>query len=296
MKIQYQHTNFKPESLATIDEANGILLDYEADGYVLTLRQLYYQFVARNLIKENTMRAYKNFGTLMRNARLAGLVDWEHMEDRLRELDEETHWDSAQEILRGCAQNFLYDLWEDQEYRVEVWVEKDALSNIIQPVCADLDVPFFACRGYVSASSCWQAGRRALERWEKWMQTTVILHLGDHDPSGINMTEDIDNRLAMFGEGNVHVQRIALTMEQIEEYEPPPQPAKKTDSRHRKYKANHGSLSWELDALEPEMLDRLIRHWVGKWRDEALWLAKVEDTQHVRAQLRTLANDWEELK
>lgn len=232
-----------------IEKANEIIEEYQAQGFTLTLRQLYYQFVARDYIP-NRQTEYKRLANIISDARLAGEVDWSAIEDRTRFVRKNPHWESPDQILESVAHQFAFDKWARQPNRVEVWIEKDALVGVIEPACRELDVPYFACRGYSSQSEQWRAGRRF--QWNADdNQKTVILHLGDHDPSGIDMTRDNAERLAMFSHRNVEVKRLALNMDQIEEYDPPPNPAKLTDPRAIEYIQIHGNSSWELDSLEP---------------------------------------------
>jgi len=172
-------------------------------------------------------------------------------------------------------------MWANQERRCEVWIEKEALAGVIEGVCRELDCPYFACRGYVSQSEQWRAGVRF-----RGDQPTVIIHLGDHDPSGIDMTRDNADRLAMFaGAHKTEVRRIALNADQVEQYEPPPNPAKETDSRFQEYERLYGDQSWELDALEPATIADLIRSEVESIRDPDLWDTKCAE---LAADLETL--------
>lgn len=306
-RLRYQEIKFRADSLAMIEQANRIIAEYQAQGFVLTLRQLYYQFVARDLIP-NTERSYKRLGSIVADGRLAGLIDWEAIEDRTRNLEELAHWRNPQEILSAVARQFRHDLWATQKRRVEVWIEKEALAGVVAGVCNELDVPYFACRGYVSASEQWRAGRRAYDRARNRRnpQSTLILHFGDHDPSGMDMTRDNDDRLAMFSggplstrvssmTGSVEVRRLALNWDQIEEYGPPPNPAKVTDSRFDAYQARYGDESWELDALEPAVLVGLIRQEVERERDPELWEAAVERQERERADLTEAQDRWLEV-
>ncbi len=289
MKHAYITKNFSASTLGVIDQANVIIGELMADGYTLTLRQLYYQFVARDLF-ENKQTNYDRLGRIISDARLAGFVDWDAIVDRTRELQENSHWDSVGGILRSSAHWYKRDLWADQPNRVEVWIEKQALIGIIERPCEELDVPYFACRGYVSQSEQREAGLRALRHFEDDDQYTIILHLGDHDPSGVDMTRDNNDRLEMFaGWDAVEVQRIALTPEQIAQYDPPPNPTKLTDSRAPAYIAEHGHDSWELDALSPRVLDKLIRDHVEKHMDADLMTAAIERQEEERQVLINLA-------
>ena len=255
---KFRGTKFRPAALVRIAQANVIIEEYQTAGYTLTLRQLYYQFVSRALI-QNTEREYKNLGSLVSKGRLAGLIDWRAIEDRTRSLRAMPAWEDPSEIVRGSANQFHVDMWTGQDRRPEVWIEKEALAGVIAPVCRELDVAYFACKGYVSQSEQWEAGVRVRNRMARDNQETVILHLGDHDPSGIDMTRDNTDRLSMFAWDEVEVRRLALNMDQIEEFNPPPNPAKMSDARAQGYVERFGTSSWELDALEPAMMADLIR-------------------------------------
>lgn len=151
MKIAYQGIKLGAAKRGLIEQANIIIQEYLARGFTLTLRQLFYQFVSRALLP-NTERSYKNLGAAIADGRLAGLVDWEAIEDRTRFVRRQATWESPQEVLTYWADRFRYDLWADQDNYIEVFIEKDALIGVIEGVCNELRVPYLACRGYASAS------------------------------------------------------------------------------------------------------------------------------------------------
>jgi len=270
-KITYHEKRFSTSSRVAIAEANGIIAEYQAQGFDLTLRQLYYQMVARDLLK-NSQRSYKRLGRIVADARLAGLIDWNAIVDRTRSVRGNAHWNSPREIIDDAVDQYRIDKWADQPCRPEVWIEKDALAGVISGVCKELDVRYFSCRGYASASEMWKAGYWRMNT----SQRHVIIHLGDHDPSGVDMTRDIADRLSLFAGRRIEVKRIALNMDQIERYGPPPNPTKITDSRADGYIDRYGFDSWELDALEPKVLADEIRQAVLEVRDEVEWRVAVE--------------------
>jgi hypothetical protein len=292
-KICYRTKKFSADRLELITKANAIIEEYALQGFELTLRQLYYQFVSRDFI-QNNMRAYKNLGDVINDARLAGLVDWEAIVDRTRNLQAQAHWSNPAEIVEACATQFRLDKWSTQPKRVEVWIEKDALVGVIEGVCKELDVAYFSCRGYTSQSEMWSAAMR-LKKYYRGGQPPIIFHLGDHDPSGKDMTRDITDRLQEFSGVPVVVERLALNMPQIEQYNPPPNPAKMTDSRAEDYVAEFGDESWELDALEPAVIATLIRDSVYGVRDADAWSAMcVEEAAHL-ANLKKVSNAWDDI-
>lgn len=297
----YVPKNFREQSRLLIKLAKGIIEEYSAKGMDLTLRQLYYQFVARGYI-ENSERSYKNIGSLVSDARLAGELPWDSIVDRTRHMRLNEHWNDPAAMVKDLADTFSTDKWARQPKAVQVWVEKEALVGVLDNVCPDLDTTYFACKGYVSQSAMWRAAEAIKYRARKG-QKTIILHLGDHDPSGIDMTRDIDDRLRVFqcyarttGEPYWEVQRIALNMDQIEEHQPPPNPAKLSDSRAATYVQEYGYESWELDALDPETLIALIQHHVGEIRDQQLWDAAVQEETTAREELVAMMAEYEDLR
>lgn len=274
-KIAYTPRRFTAESMAMIDLANTIILDLIRSGFSVSLRQLYYQFVTRNAI-ENTERSYKRFGELINAARLAGHISWKAIEDRTRNLNKYDSWNSPEQIIQACADQISNDWHKNQKYRIEIWVEKDALKDVIAVAANKYRVPYLACRGYMSQSEMWEASQRYIE-YNSNGQDVVIIHLGDHDPSGIDMTRDITDRLNLFieqqgycGNWNDHVvtvERVALNFDQLATYNPPPNPAKISDSRAVDYIRKFGNESWELDALAPQVLAEIISTMIEEYID-----------------------------
>lgn len=331
MKICYVKKDFSTTSLATIKRANTILVEYARQGYDLTLRQLYYQFVSRGLIP-NKDTEYKKLGSVINDARLAGLIDWDHITDHTRNLRSNAHWDTPQDIITACANQFQYDKWAKQDNYVEVWVEKDALVGVLEVACKPLDVAYFSCRGYTSQSEMWSAAMRLLKQYRAGKKVHII-HLGDHDPSGVDMSRDVRERISNFmmhhvvmdwcrdnprkglgGTGKqesdddyiarvrkgcpdevMELHRIALTMDQIRQYNPPPNPAKITDSRSTSYINEYGDESWELDALEPRVLTELIQDTVAGLRDEEEWAEAMEAEEAAKEQLNMVARKWDDI-
>ncbi len=288
MKEQFIDKRFSASSVAVIGHANRILDEYAAQGFDLSLRQLYYQFVSRDLLG-NTQQNYKRLGSIINDARLAGLVDWDSIQDRGRSTIRTSHWDSPADILRSAAYSYRMDKWKDQDYRIIVMVEKQALEGVLVPVCRDLDITFAANKGYSSASAMYGIGKEI----EKDERQTVVLYLGDHDPSGIDMTRDVRERLEQFSSSTVEVERLALNMDQVEQYDPPPNPAKETDARFAAYEREFGDTCWELDALNPTTLAELVTGAVAQYRDVDRWQAAVEAEEEGRDALLRYARTYE---
>lgn len=294
---RYLDVNFRPATLTLIQTADQIITDYEAQGYTLSLRQLYYQFVSRDLIPNND-REYKKLGAAIANARLAGMISWDAIEDRNRAPNMPYINEDNASIAASLRYAFSADMWQDQPRRVEVWVEKDALSSVVGRACDRYSVPYLACKGYLSASEVYRAAMRAEEAWQKREQPTLIIHLGDHDPSGIDMTRDNQHRMDMLTDniGIVDVRRIALNRDQVDSYKPPPNPAKITDSRAEDYIALHGRTSWELDALEPKVIEALVRDNIKPEIDPDPWNDARDRQRNGDRLWATFADNWPEIE
>lgn len=292
-KIAYIERTFSAGSHALIDKANAIITEYQAQGFDLTLRQLYYQFVARGFIA-NKQTEYKRLGSVINDARLAGLIDWNAIEDRTRNLRAVSHWDTPADIIASAAASFRVDKWAKQDVRPEVWIEKDALTGVIEGVCRELDVPYFSCRGYTSQSEMWSAAMR-FRAYAIAGQDSHIFHFGDHDPSGMDMSRDIEDRIRLFlgsRSGQFEFTRLALLNDQIEQYDPPPNPAKLTDSRAEGYIREYGDESWELDALEPSVIADLIRDAIEPLKDQEVWNETVDEEESDRKRLELASENW----
>ena len=118
----------------------------------------------------------------------------------------------------------------------------------------------------------------------------MVVYLGDHDPSGLDMSRDIQDRLQLMTYGmEVDVQRLALNFDQVEDYQPPPNPAKLQDSRAAAYIGLYGMESWELDALEPQVLDGLISGAIEQFMDLDLYEGMVDREESEREAIREAA-------
>lgn len=242
-KLRLSNTN-----KVMLETINNILEEYKNDGYVLTLRQLYYQLVSKDIIPNND-KEYAKLSNILKKGRMAGIVDWAAIEDRVR-VPKLPYWvHGVKDAIKDTIEQYRIDRMKGQERKIEIWVEKDALSNVLYRVSSKYHIRLMVNRGYSSVSAMYDA-------YNRFNSGDVILYFGDHDPSGMDMIRDIKDRLLDFGL-DIDVRPIALTMEQIMTFNPPPNPAKITDPRAKWYINKHGKTSWELDALPPRELIRL---------------------------------------
>lgn len=301
MKISFRNIRFSKANKERLETINKIIVEYQTQGYKLTLRQLYYQLVSRDVIP-NQQKEYTKLSTLLKEGRMAGVVDWNAIEDRLRRTQVPSSWSSPASIMDSAIESYALPRLEGQANYIETWVEKDALSGVLSRVTEKYHVPILVNRGYSSVSAIYDAYNRFREAIEN-DQNVTILYLGDYDPSGIDMIRDVEDRIVEFflgcsqtkgeyedldysqrnelfdqfqdddalfnNQGNFDFFRaciksrfkvvpIALTRSQIDQYKPPTNPAKTTDPRSKKFIDELGETSWEVDALRPEVLNRIL--------------------------------------
>ncbi len=305
--VVYEGYTPTPKTKPLLKTIVSVVESYKQQGLRLTLRQLYYQLVSKDLIP-NKEAEYKRVGMIVSRARLGGMLDWDAIEDRVRTPERPPEFDSLDDLVEAAFHSFRLPRLEGQERYVELWVEKDALAGVLAPIARRYHVTLMVNRGYSSTSAMRESGLRVREQCEKiGTSEAVILYLGDLDPSGEDMVRDVSERLHQFvnsglqvsysagrpyAGGNVHVElvekarkrlpeievdvrKLALTPAQVEEHDPPPNPAKVTDSRAAKYIEEHGDSSWEVDALPPSVLRDIIEENL----DELVDQEKVEEVK-----------------
>lgn len=280
-KICYrEELHLSPKNVERLDVINEIIEEYAAQGYRLTLRQLYYQLVSRDIIP-NKKTEYAKLSHLLKNGRMAGVVDFEAIEDRIR-VPKRPYWVTGiTGALDDTIRQYRLNRQEGQDVYIECFSEKDAISNILYRITSYYHIYLVINRGY---SSC-TAMHDAHKRFENH-DNNVILYLGDHDPSGLDMIRDIRDRLEEFG-SNLEVVPVALTTPQVRQYDPPPNPAKITDPRAKWYIQEYGNTSWEVDALEPDVLHSLLREQIESRINMDLFQDILDQEEEDKEELRT---------
>lgn len=255
MKVWFRDRSFRKESENLIDSCNEVVEQYQGQGLKLTLRQLYYQLVTKTIIT-NEERSYKNLSTLVSDARLAGLIDWDAIEDRVRVPDVPGEFKDLNDLVDAALYSYRLPRWDGQKNYVELWVEKDALAGVLRTMAKKYHVTLMVNRGYSSQSAMYEASRRFTDQDAK--KELWLLYVGDFDPSGEDMVRDVADRMGMFGVPGLRVVKVALTPDQVKKYKPPPNPAKRKDPRSKEFIKKYGASSWEVDALPPNVLHSLI--------------------------------------
>lgn len=289
----YRCDKITARTMETIERINEVLEAAERDRVQMSLRQVYYKFVKNGWIP-NDDREYKKLGTALDTGRMNGLISWTAIVDMNRSLYGTNTQDAPEQLLEGLDRKFHLDLWADQEWRPEVWVEKLGMLNVVGNICSQLRVDYYACKGYDSQTMSWKAGRRMADYIRKG-QRPIIFHMGDHDPSGLDMTRDNRERMEIFAGVPVTVVRLALNRDQVDELGLVENPTKMTDSRAEGYIAEHGYSSWEIDALEPTYIRELISSNVDRLRNEELWEQALAREVAGKDWLRTIQRPEREL-
>lgn len=288
MKEAFITNRFSSKSRGLLGKINSIMEDYAQQGYDISLRQLFYLLAGHGHIPK-TEKSYKNLGNLVSNARLAGLIDWDMIRDRGRGAIHSPHCESIPELINRMKYGFRVDMWARQPAYVEVFVEKQSLEGVLEPVCNELDIPFSSNKGYSSNSAYYDASKRYLSAAYAGKELHVI-YLGDHDPSGLDMTVDIDSRFTRFIQtildNNIfsdeeiaafeprphELHRLALNLAQVRAMRLQSSPAKMKDPRANEYVRRFGTQdTWELAAIEPRELARLVNDAVNRLIDRKLW-------------------------
>ena len=267
---------------------------YMDKDMALSNRQLYYRLVAKGLIP-NADKVYKRACKFLTDARYGGFIDWEAIEDRGRLTYLHAQWDTILGLIDNAIESYRLPRWEGQEYYIELFCEKQALEGVLSPVADKYHVRFGCNKGYSSASAMYDLSKRLADSVSEGY-TPIVLYLGDHDPSGLDMVRDIESRVMEFTYGDCDmdcgfVVPVALTMEQIKKYNPPPNPAKITDPRAAKYVEEYGNVSWELDALEPEVLVELTENAIMEYIDIGMYDAVIKQEAKDAEVLREFAEE-----
>jgi len=271
-----------------VPKVNAILKQYE---YPLTLRQVYYRLVAAGAI-ENTRSNYTSLSSILVKARERGEVDYKRIEDRVRSTIQDHYAlhdpDHLFKLIAGTSESmatrYKRNHWEDQDNHVEVWLEKDALSTVISRIATDnYSVPVAVNRGYGSFSFI----KEGAERLSRFVDKSIhILYFGDFDPSGEDMVRDLQKRIMLYGAPTATVHKIALTKDQVKTWKLPPAPVKKSDKRAAKFIEAHGDISAvELDALDPEDLQNIVKTTIEGYIDPVKWAAADAATRNDREQI-----------
>jgi hypothetical protein len=278
---------------SVVEATNKIIAQYDVR---LTVRQIYYRLISPPFqLFANKLSNYKGFDKILTRAREKGEVNWRKIEDRSRTtIGGDSGFDSPELFTdamivwtKRAWENYTRPAWKDQSKYVEVWVEKDALATLVSNVADGFRVLTYPSRGYSSFTRVMEAIEDRFEEVPEDRSLTLI-HLTDHDPSGLDMTRDVERRIREYwgSSDRVEIERVALTFEQVKKFDLAPNPTKMADPRSQNYHAQYGNQCWELDALPPDALEKIVKLAILKHIDAGTWDANMEQIDREKKQLQ----------
>ncbi len=287
-----------PSYKQVVEAAREVFSQYDTS---ITLRQLYYRLVSRHLIP-NTINSYKRLSRMMVRAREEREVPVHCLEDRSRRIlgRGDTGYESAEDFLKqrlsglqDSWKSFTMTMWEDQPNHILISLEKDALSRLVSRVANQYSVRTFPTRGYPSFSYVQRMASYMRNRLDG--KPTVVLYFGDFDPSGVDIERDLSERLVKYGAGEFKVKRVALSLEQIKEYDLPPMPVKRSDARADNFMAEYGDRAVELDALDPKVLQHFVASSIEGFIDIKAWIKRERQIEELQKWIKGKLEDIEKL-
>ena len=270
--------NPRAHTVAIIDAARRIIDNALAAGYRFTLRRVFYKLVSVNAIP-NTERAYKNLSVTLDRARWEGLLPPNALGDLGRVIAERPAWLSPEHFGASVLPQYRTNWWRNANPKVELWAEKQAVSGILEPVAREYGIPYLAMRGFGSFTAVYRATQRTNGTPAR------IIYVGDFDPSGVEMDNDLNSRLSRMG-ADARIVRVALTRDQVDDYDLLPPPTKRRDSR-AKHWPHEGS--WELDALDEDILVGLVREAIEDRLPSDYHDLQAEDAAHRETMMERFA-------
>ena len=253
-----------------------------AGEHPMTVRQVFYRMVALGAIEKTDGEYKRTVGRLLLDMRLAGELPFGWIADNTRWMRKPRTYAGWESALQFTAQTYRRALWADQAAYVEIWLEKDALAGVLYEETARWDVPLMVVKGFPSATFLYEAAQAIAEQGKP----AHLYYFGDHDPSGVAITRNVETRLRQFAPGvALHVERVAVTREQIRSMGLPTRPTKRTDSRSKGFAGE----SVEVDAIPSVTLRDLARQCIEQHVDgAALSVTRVAEASE-RDYLTTLA-------
>ena len=243
---------------AEMEAVREAVYDVAAADHPMTVRQVFYRLVSNGVIAKTEGEYKSTVVRLLATMRRAGDIPYGWIADNTRWMRKPQSYNSLEDALRRTAETYRRALWADRDCYVEIWLEKDALAGVLSTVTYEWDVPLMVTRGYPSLTYLHDAGETIAAHG----RPTFLYYFGDHDPSGLDIPRKVEEELRGFApDVELSFERVAVTPDQIDEWELPTRPTKKTDTRARNFEGE----SVEVDAIPPALLrdlawDCIARH------------------------------------
>lgn len=259
----------KADMAAVRDALQQIVDEYDR----MTVRQIYYQAVSRGVIDKTEVEYKSTICRLLADMRRDGTIPYDKIADNTRWMRKPRTYSGLHDMLENTHRTYRRALWDEQDAYVEIWLEKEALAGVLVEITSKWDVPLMVTRGYPSISYV----HSAAETIEAQGKPAYLFYFGDHDPSGVDIDRCLEKQLRELTDAEIHIERVAVTRQQIAEFELPTRPTKKSDSRSKNFVGE----SVEVDAIDPETLcdicDSCIRRHIDL--DSYYRMRQVEDAE-----------------
>jgi hypothetical protein len=265
--------------LAALDEA---LVRITASNQPITVRGVFYRAVAEGLVPKDEAKGYRVVQRRLVKLRVEGDIPYGWITDGSRTVHGYVRYQDADEFARNVKFRYRQDYWRDADEYVEVWVEKEAMVGVLKPAILDeVGLNLHVTRGFPSLTYLQEAAEEINCEW----RPVYVYVLTDFDPSGRNIAERIEEELTeRCFDADLHVERIAVTEDQIQRYSLPTRPTKKSRRKGATYyELTHGPVSVELDAFPPNELrqivsERIERH-MDPWQLEKMRMVEREERE-----------------
>ncbi|HTC61686.1 MAG TPA: hypothetical protein VK709_02490 [Candidatus Saccharimonadales bacterium] len=271
----------KRRSREEIEALRAAILQIVEEDSPWTVRGIFYQLLRRpELCIAKTEECYAStVGWQILHMRLEGVLPWNTIADNLRKMEWHRHYHNARERISAWMDQapepkvFTRDIWLNQPRRIFCFLEKDALADVVRSVVSELHVPLAVTRGFPSVTFLHEIAEKIAADG----RPHIIYQLGDHDPSGVSILGNIEDRLRQFApKVDFTFHRLAVTPAQIKSLHLPTRPTKGSDTRRKAFKGE----SVEVDTIPPAVLRELLRAAILSQRDAARY------AQCLRAQAR----------
>lgn len=220
----------------------------------MTVRQVFYALEVQGVV-DKTEGGYRQVQQQVLRMRRERMLDWDFITDGTRWMRKPDSWNEVDDYVDHMARSYRRDLWQSQGVRVEIWLEKDALADVIVDTTSKWDVPLMVSRGQSSATFLWNAAKAAERAWLRSGAATYVYSLYDHDAGGERAARTIARDLVAHApDVPIEFHRLAVTEEQIAAWSLPTRPAKTSDPEAAKF----GEVAVELDAIPPNKLVALV--------------------------------------
>jgi hypothetical protein len=277
---------------AEIDDIKAAIHDVVEEDPPMTVRQVFYQLVVRGVIEKTEAEYQGTVIRLLTEMRLDGSIpfDWIVDESRRRRITET--YNNVTEALEATTKFYRRSALRAADDYLEIWCEKEALSGVLWDVTSEYDVPLMVSKGMPSLTFL-HGTFKEIYREAKAGKQSYIYQFGDHDPSGVLIPQTIESRLRELCEKHYClldpiVKRVALTEDQIAQFNLPTRPTKREGNRHAdKFEGD----SVELDALPPSELRTMVRKVIERHITPASVAALRAAEESERDMLRMWARD-----